>query len=118
MLGLAAFGMYWWQSDALGEPQARGLALVVLLAGYQMLLFAERLTLPEAVARIPRTPVFWIVSLLAAVSLVVILYVPFAAELFRVTPPPGTTLPAALALGAAAVGWRFMPWASEPASIR
>ena len=51
--------MYWWHWQSLGEAQARAISLMVLLAGYQTLIFAERLTLPAlAVERIPRTLVF------------------------------------------------------------
>ena len=87
LLAMAAFGVYWWQSQALGELQARALALVVLLAGYQTLLFAERLALPElSVTRIPRTPVFWTVWCAAALSLVAICTLPAVAHAFRVAP--------------------------------
>ena len=61
-----------WQS--LGEAQARALSLIVLIAGYQTLVFAERLALPAlAVERIPRTLVFWTVWAASAVSLLLIL---------------------------------------------
>ena len=66
--------MYWWHWPSLGEAQARALSLIVLLAGYQTLVFAERLALPAlAVERIPRTLVFWTVWTASAVSLLVIL---------------------------------------------
>ena len=108
LLATATFGTYWWQLSAAGEPAARALALVVLLTGYQMLLFAERLTIPELVARVPRTGVFWTVSAAAALSLVLILYVPSIAELFRVTPPAIGSVGIALILGILSIGWRLM----------
>ncbi|MGE5246059.1 MAG: cation-translocating P-type ATPase, partial [Betaproteobacteria bacterium] len=46
LLAAASFAAYWWQWPAVGEPQARALALVVLMAGYQTLVFAERVALP------------------------------------------------------------------------
>jgi hypothetical protein len=73
-----------------------------------MLLFAERLTIPELVARVPRTGVLWTVSAAAALSLVLILYVPSIAELFRVTPPAIGSVGIALILGILSIGWRLM----------
>ncbi|MGE5242982.1 MAG: cation transporting ATPase C-terminal domain-containing protein, partial [Betaproteobacteria bacterium] len=103
------FAAYWWQWPAVGEPQARALALVVLMAGYQTLVFAERVALPASgMQRIPRTVVFWGVWLAAVLSLVVILYVPSVAQLFRVSPPGGPRMLAAVALGVAAVAWRLV----------
>jgi Ca2+-transporting ATPase len=111
MLAVVSFGMYWWGLSAFGEAQARALALVALLAGYQMLVFAERLALPELVVpRLPRTKMFWTVWWAASLSGVVILFVPQAAEVFRVTPPGAMQMLAAAALGVAAVGWRLAPF--------
>ena len=108
VLAVASFAMYWWQWPSLGEAQARALALIVLLAGYQILIFAERLALPElAVNLIPRT-LFWTIWCTSALSLVVILYVPAAAQMFRVEPPSGAHISTAIMLGVLAVGWRFM----------
>jgi Ca2+-transporting ATPase len=109
-LTLASFAVYWWQWPAAGEPQARALALVVLLAGYQTLVFAERRALPElSIELVPRTLLFWAVWWVAALSLVAILYVPAVAQLFGVAPPPGNQVLAAVALGIMAVGWRLLP---------
>ena len=114
LLAMAAFSVYWFQWDALGELRARGMALVVLLSGYQMLLFAERLALPEpSVKPIPRTFVFWTVWCAAALSLVLILYVPAVAQSFRVAPPPGAKLWVAVILGVLVVGWRLIPGVAQ-----
>src|SRR5262249_41920943 len=87
LLAVTAFAAYWWYSSTVGELQARALALIVLLAGYQVLLFAERLALPGSVLRVPQTLVFWTVWVMAALSLVAILSVPEMAHLFRVELP-------------------------------
>ena len=109
VLAVASFAMYWWRWPLLGEAQARGLALVVLLAGYQMLMFAERRALPAlAVDPMPRTLLFWGVWCASALSLVVILYVPAAARMFRVELPPGGQVLAAIMVGVLAVGWRLV----------
>jgi len=108
-LSAASFSMYWWQLPSLGEAQARALALVVLLSGYQVLVFAERLALPSlAVHTIPRTTVFWAVWCVSALSLILIVYLPAAAQLFRVQPPDTPRMVVAIAAGAAAVGWRLV----------
>jgi Ca2+-transporting ATPase len=109
VLALVSFAMYWWQWDAVGEAQARALALVVLLAGYQTLVFAERLALPELrVKGIPRSWLFWTVGWVTTLSLVVILCVPAVAQVFRVAPPGGPQVSAAVGLGVLAVGWRLL----------
>ena len=109
MLAVASFAMYWWLWPTLGEAQARALSLIVLIAGYQTLVFAERLALPAlAVERIPRTLVFWTVWAASAVSLVLILYIPTAAQMFRVEPPPGAHVAVGILLGVLAVGWRLL----------
>jgi Ca2+-transporting ATPase len=109
VLAVASFAMYWWHWQSLGEAQARASSLIVLLAGYQTLIFAERLALPSlAVERIPRTLVFWTVWAASAVSLLVILYIPAAAQMFRVAHPPGVHVAVAILLGALAVGWRLL----------
>jgi Ca2+-transporting ATPase len=108
MLAMASFAAYWWQWQSLGEAQARAISLIVLLTGYQTLIFAERLALPAlAVDRVPRTLVFWTVWMASGASLFLILYVPAAAQMFRVEPPPAVPGLAAILLGALAVVWRF-----------
>jgi P-type Ca2+ transporter type 2C len=120
LLAVSAFVIYWWQSPATGELQARALALITLLAGYQILLFAERLAPPAAVPRIPRTRVFWTVWIASALSLGVILVVPSVAHLFRVALPARTDMFAAALIGASSVAWRLIPRVSSrrPASVR
>jgi Ca2+-transporting ATPase len=108
LLAAAAFSMYWWQSAAVGELQARALALIVLLAGYQVLLFAERLALPGSVPRIPRTSVFWIVWAASALSFVAILSVPSITDLFRVALPSQLGIVSAVFTGILCVIWRLI----------
>ncbi len=108
-LAVASVAMYWWLWPSLGEAQARALSLIVLIAGYQTLVFAERLALAAlAVERIPRTLVFWTVWAASFVSLVLILYIPAAAQMFRVEHPPGVHVAVAILLGVLAVGWRLL----------
>jgi magnesium-transporting ATPase (P-type) len=108
-LAAASVATYWWYWTSLGEPQARALSLIVLLAGYQTLVFAERLALDaHAVDRVPRTVTFWMVWCLSALSLLLILYVPAAAQMFRVAPPPRELVFGAVVLGTLAVGWRLL----------
>jgi len=109
MLAVASFAIYWWLWPTVGEAQARALSLIVLIAGYQTLVFAERLALPAlAVERIPRTLVFWTVWAASAVSLVLILYIPAAAQMFRVEQPTRLHVAVAILLGVLAVGWRLL----------
>jgi Ca2+-transporting ATPase len=109
MLAVASFAIYWWLWPSLGEAQARALSLIVLIAGYQTLVFAERLALPTlAVERIPRTLVFWTVWAASAGSLLLILYIPAAAQMFRVEHPGGVHVAVAILLGVLAVGWRLL----------
>jgi P-type Ca2+ transporter type 2C len=109
VLAVTSFAMYWWLWPSLGEAQARALSLIVLIAGYQTLVFAERLALPTlALDWIPRTLVFWTVWAASAVSLLLILYIPAAARMFRVEPPSGAHAAVAVVLGVLAVGWRLI----------
>src|SRR5512143_2530008 len=109
VLAVVSFATYWWQWRTAGEPEARALALVVLLAGYQTLIFAERLALPElAMKAIPRSRLFWIVWCATTLSLAAILWVPAVARLFRVVPPGGARLSIAIVLGVVSVGWRLL----------
>ena len=109
VLAVTSLAMYWWLWPSLGEAEARALSLIVLIAGYQTLVFAERLALPTlAVERIPRTLVFWTVWAASAVSLLLIIYVPAAAGMFRVEPPSGAHAAVAVLLGVLAVGWRLI----------
>jgi Ca2+-transporting ATPase len=114
LLAFASFAMYWWQWQALGEAQARALALVVLVAGYQVLMFVERLALPALVVDpIPRTRAFWSVWCATALSLLVILHVDVVADTFRVAVPPGMDVTAAILLGVVSVGWRVISVSSK-----
>jgi Ca2+-transporting ATPase len=109
VLAVTSFAMYSWLWQSLGEAQARAVSLIVLIAGYQTLVFAERLALPAlTVERIPRTLIFWTVWAASAVSLLLILYIPAAARMFRVEPPSGAHAAVAVLLGVLAVAWRLI----------
>jgi Ca2+-transporting ATPase len=110
LLAVAAFASYRWGLPDVGESRARALALIVLLSGYQVLLFAERLSLDGTVSRIPRTAVFWIVWIASAFSLVAMLSVPALADMFRVMRPTVTGITGAALIGVAAVAWRLVPF--------
>jgi Ca2+-transporting ATPase len=109
VLAATAFGAYWWASAVMAEFQARAVALIALLSGYEVLLFAERLALPGALPRIPRTSVFWIVWVASALSVVAILRVPSLAGVFRVAMPAATHITIAAGAGVASVAWRLIP---------
>jgi hypothetical protein len=84
------------------------------MAGYQTLIFTERLALPDSeIPRIPRTLVFWGVWSATTLSLAVVLYVPFMATLFRVSPLDVAQLSTAVVLGVAVVAWRLVPLRSD-----
>ena len=105
---MANFEAYWWQWHAVGEAEAHALALVVLLSGYQTLILAERLALPElSLKSIPSSRLFWALWWATALSLPVILWVPPVARLLRVVPPVELwwRSPSFWVL---AVGWRFL----------
>lgn len=107
-LALASFAVYAWRWPSVGETQARALTLIVLFAGYQTLIFAERLGLHEpSMPLIPRTRVFWSVWCVTTFSVVAILYLPYLARLFRVAPAAATDVVGAIVVGTAAVGWRL-----------
>ncbi len=99
--------MYAYESHVGDEFKARALAFITLLAGYQTLLFVERRSLPGSVNRVPRTAVFWIVSIACALSLLAMMVLPSMAELFRVAEPDLRDAAWAAGIGALAVAWRF-----------
>jgi Ca2+-transporting ATPase len=107
VLALAAFAMYCWQFPRVGEVPARALALIVLFAGYQTLVFAERLALPGAAERIPRTLMFWTVWIASTLTVVVIFSVPTLAQLFRVVVPTPAAVVSAVFVGIVAIAWRL-----------
>jgi hypothetical protein len=53
--------------------------------------------------------VFWTVWCMAALSLMLILYVPSVAQVFRVAPPAGTYVSIGVIAGVLSVGWRLIP---------
>ena len=108
LLTAATLTGYWWGVSSGHESAGRAIALVVLMAGYQTLVFAERLALPKMqLPLVPRSRLFWGVWTVSALSLVAMLMIPSVAALFRVSPLPGSTLAWAVAAGVAAVAWRL-----------
>lgn len=108
-LAVASVVVYAWQWPSVGEAQSRALALIVLFAGYQTLIVAERLALHEpSMPLMPRTRVFWGVWCATALSVIAVLYLPYLARLFRVTAPPATDVAGAIVVGTTAVGWRLV----------
>ena len=106
-LTAVTFAMYVWGLGTAGEPVARSLALVTLLAGYQTLVFVERRALPGlGLPVLPRAPLFWAVWTSAGASLVVVLSIPALADLFGAVPGSPATMALALTAGVAAVAWR------------
>jgi Ca2+-transporting ATPase len=108
LLAVSALAVYWWQIASGGEWQARALAMIDLLAGYQILLFVERIALPGIITRLPRTLAFWLVWVASAASLALILSVPQLAYVFRVARPAPTSIAIAIMAGVLAVGWRLV----------
>jgi Ca2+-transporting ATPase len=109
VLAGASLITYWSQWESLGEAPARGLALITLIAGYQTLVFAERLALPTgALPPVPRARVFWVAWCATALSLVALLFVPLLSDMFNVERPAGGAAFRAMVAGALSVGWRLM----------
>jgi Ca2+-transporting ATPase len=109
MVALGAWAAYAWRLPEVGEPEARAMALIVLLGGNQTLMFAERLALPGlGLGMIPRVRLFWVAWCASALSLGAVLYVPAVARVFSVEPPAAAPTFAALALGVLGVGWRLV----------
>ena len=110
LLAAASLGIYWSQWTSVGETQARGLALIALIAGYQVLVLAERLALPtRAMSVLPRTRVFWIAWCATALSVIALLYVPALSDMFKVERSAAAPALGAMLTGVLSVGWRLMP---------
>jgi len=118
LLAATVVAWYWWSLPIVGEPHARGLALIVLLSGYQMLVFAERLALPGTADIVPRTRVFWSVWIISTLSAIAIFSWPFLAQLFRIAPPTRSELAWAAITGVASIGWRFLLYRSRPRLVQ
>lgn len=108
-LSAVVLGVYWLRLAPDGELQARALAFIALISGYQVLVMVERIALRRPTHLLPRTRLFWILWFATAASVVAIVYVPVAAELFRVEPPAPTEAMLAAAMGLTAVAWRLTP---------
>jgi len=113
LLTLAVLVVYRARLGA-GPKDARGLALATLILGYQLLVLIERAGTGRKLADIfPSATRFWLIWGAAAASLPVLMYVPAAAELMNVRPISMSGWGIALAVAAAAVGWRFLAGAGR-----
>jgi Ca2+-transporting ATPase len=97
LLAACAFGAYAFVLPR-GEDVARAAALVVLSAGYVWLVIAERRALPWKA---------WLVLAITAASFPIVALVPPLARAFHVGPLSSRDWIAFVALGTAAVAWRF-----------
>jgi len=90
-----------------GVPYARSAGLAALIIGSLLLVWSERaVDKPWFSMPFPRTLRFWVVWVLVAVSLPVIIEVPFLASIFQVVPLRLTDWGIALGLAVVSIGWR------------
>jgi Ca2+-transporting ATPase len=103
----ATFGVYWWAFSAgRSDGEARALGFAAIVAGNLGLIFVNRSQQRGfwETLRVPNPALWWIVGGTLA-ALVLCLYVPPAAEIFRFDPPEVRDLAVALLAGAAGAGW-------------
>jgi Ca2+-transporting ATPase len=96
---------------AVGVQYARSLGVAVVVAGSLLLVWAERTTSGSFLAApLPRSLRFWAVWGAVAVSLPICIHVPAVAGVFRMQPLAASDWGLVLALAAASVAWRAVPW--------
>ncbi|MDE3043083.1 MAG: cation-translocating P-type ATPase, partial [Nitrospirota bacterium] len=106
MLTAAVFGMYWMHLET-GEIFARSGAIVVLILGSLVLIWAERAGhRPWYSVPWPRTVRFWMVWSLVAVSLPLFMHIPPIAETLGIGPLPTRDWMLAAGIAITSVGWR------------
>ena len=99
------FGLYFLALHAeLPEPEARALAFVALIASNLVLAFADSAE-PGISFFDRRRRVFWIIGVAAAVIVCVVLYVPAAALMFKLSAPNPLMMPVALGVALLTAGW-------------
>jgi len=100
--GAYALALYAGRTDA----EARAVGFAAIVAGNLALIFVNRSRQRTALAmlREPNPPLWWVAAGTAA-ALLLVLYVPPVAELFRFSAPPFTDLMVALAAAVAGVSW-------------
>jgi magnesium-transporting ATPase (P-type) len=91
-----------------GHPHARGMALAVLIVGYQLIALYERAASGDRAGTfLPRSIRPWLVLSASAASLPVLMYTPTLAALMDVAPLSATAWVGAIGIALAAVGWRI-----------
>ena len=106
ILTAAAFGMYWMRLET-GESDARSGAIVVLILGSLVLIWAERAAdRPWYSVPWPRTARFWMVWSFVAVSLPLFMHIPPIAQTLGIGPLRIRDWMLAAGLAIASVGWR------------
>jgi Ca2+-transporting ATPase len=99
------FGLYFLALHAdLPEPEARALAFVALIVANLVLAFADSAE-PGISFFDRRRRIFWIIGVAAAVIVCVVLYVPAAARMFKLSAPNPLMMPVALGVALLTAGW-------------
>ena len=99
------FGLYILALNTdLPETAARALAFVALIVANLVLAFADSAE-PGISFFDQRRRVFWIIGAVAAAVICVVLYVPAAARMFKVSAPDPLMIPIALGVALLAAGW-------------
>ena len=99
------FGLYFLALHSeLPEPEARALAFVALIASNLVLAFADSAE-PGISFFDRRRRIFWIIGVAAAVIVCVVLYVPAAALMFKLSAPNPLMMPVALGVALLTAGW-------------
>jgi Ca2+-transporting ATPase len=97
--------------------EARAAALVVVIVGNLILVWAERaIDRPWWTLELPRTLRFWLVYAAVAASLPVCLCVPVLAQTLHVAPPPPGDLAIAMAAAVVCVAWRLVGFRDGPST--
>jgi Ca2+-transporting ATPase len=103
---LVVMGAYVWADHRLSEPEARAFAFTTLVVANLALIYANRSRTQTLLAAL-RTPnpILWVVTGLTLGLLILILYLPFLAGVFRFSPLPLAELGTAFTLGLLSVVW-------------
>jgi Ca2+-transporting ATPase len=114
LLTAVVFIAYAWRLGQ-GTGPARGLALAVLILGYQLLVLAERGATGQGVGGLfPRSIRFWLVWGASGISLPVLMYTPALAALVSIDRIAPADWLLALAGAVLATGWRFLALRPSP----
>jgi Ca2+-transporting ATPase len=103
---LVVMGAYVWADHRLSESEARAFAFTTLVVANLALIYANRSRTQTLLAAL-RTPnpILWVVTGLTLGLLILILYLPFLAGVFRFSPLPLAELGTAFTLGLLSVVW-------------